>query len=103
MSDFVYRVSRSFFLTANIVRQIEGKMVILYPSSKKEVVRKVGNQLIKMYLIGVGTMIILFWFADISLYYAVVAGITIYTVSISYVYRSINRIETKILHQFIEL
>ena len=102
MSDFVYRVSRSFFLTANIVRQIEGKMVILYPSSKKDVVRKVGNQLIKMYLIGVGTMMILFWFADISLYYAVVAGITIYTVSISYVYRSINRIETKILHQFIE-
>lgn len=102
MSGLIYRVSRSFFLTADIVRRLEGRITILYPSTRQAVIKKVSSQLIRIYIIAVLTICILFMFADISLYFCVVAGITIYVVANSSAYRGIDRLETKLLHQMIE-
>lgn len=102
MSGLIYRVSRSFFLTADIVRRIEGRIAILYPSTRQAVIKKVGNQLIKIYIITALTVWILFMFAEVSLYFCVVAGITIYVIANSSAYRGIDRLETKLLHQMID-
>ena len=69
MRNIVYRISKSFFLTSDMVRHIESKMMMLCPENKKEIQKKVGEQLIKTYVLCILSIVFLFKFADVSVYY----------------------------------
>ena len=93
MRIIVYKISKRFFLTADIVRYIEGRISILYPATKKAVRQKVGMQLIKMYLLCAVTAVLLFMFADISVYYSVVVMATIYVIIDANIHKGIDKLE----------
>ena len=101
MRSIVYRVSKSFFLTTDIVRHIEGRMTILCPANKDEIGKKVGEQLIKTYFICAVTVVLLYMFADASLYFTVVVGMTLYAVVDSNMHNSLNKLEVGLLSEFL--
>ena len=52
MQIIVYKLSKRFFLTKDIVRHIEGRISILYPSTRKAIQEKVGWQMLKIYFLS---------------------------------------------------
>ena len=50
MRIFIYKISKNFFLTEDMVRHIEGRMAILYPATRKIVRQKVGEQLLMCHI-----------------------------------------------------
>ena len=101
MRIIVYKISKRFFLTADIVRYIESRVSILYPATKKVVRQKVGMQLIKMYLLCVLTAVLLFMFADISVYYSVVVMATIYVIIDANIHKGIDKLEIELLNEML--
>lgn len=101
MSIMVYKFSKAFFLTSDVVRRLEGRIGILYPGTRQAVIRHVGRQLIKIYGLGLLTIFILFMFADISLYFAAIAAATIYVVADSSIHKGLDRLEMNLLNQFL--
>lgn len=101
MRNIVYRVSKAFFLTADVVRHIEGRMTILCPVNKDEIGKKVGEQLMKTYFICAVTIVLLYMFADVSIYFTVVVGMTLYAVVDSNMHNSLNKLEVGLLSEFL--
>ena len=101
MRNIVYRISKSFFLTADMVRHIEGRIAILCPSNKDEVRSKVGGQLLKAYVLCILTVVILYMFADVSIYFTVVVAITLCAVVDSSMHNSLNKLEVQLLNEFL--
>ena len=101
MRIIVYKLSKRFFLTADIVRFLEARISILYPANKKSVREKVGAQLIKVYLLCVATIMLLYMFADISVYYSIVVVATIYVITDSSMHKGLERLEFKLLNEML--
>lgn len=101
MSVIVYRISKSFFLTTDVVRRLEGRISILFPSTRQAVVKRVGRQLLKIYSFGILTAIILFLFADMSVYYTAIVAATVYVVADSSIHKGLDKLEISLLNQFL--
>lgn len=101
MSAIVYRISKSFFLTADMVRRLEGRISILYPSTREAIVKRVGRQLMKIYAFSLLTAVLLFMFAEMSLYYTAIVAVTIYVVADSSVHKGLDRLEISLLNDFL--
>jgi len=101
MRDFVYRVSKKCFLTADMTRRIEGRMSILYPSDGIYIARKTGAQLLKLYLMALTMICMLTFFEGISLYFMVVICMTVYAVLNSFIYRGFEKLELQILEHML--
>lgn len=101
MRIFIYRISKKIFLTEDIVRHIEGRMSILYPSTKKAVREKVGEQLMKIYIMCIATAILLYMFAEFSFYFTVVVFATIYVIADSNIHKGLNKVEVKLLSEML--
>lgn len=101
MRNIVYRISKSFFITSDMVRHIESKMMMLCPENKKEIQKKVGEQLIKTYVLCILSIVFLFKFADVSVYYSIVVAMTLYAVVDSSMHNSINKLEVELLSDFL--
>lgn len=101
MRNIVYRLSKAFFLTTDMVRHIEGRMAILYPTSKDEIHKRVGTQLIKTYVMCLITIALLYMFADVSIYFTVVVGMNLYAIVDSNMHNNLNKLETGLLNEFL--
>lgn len=102
MSTVIYKFSKSFFLTSDMVRRLEGRIAILYPSSRQAIIKKVSNQLIKIYGLSIITILILFMFADVSLYFVTIAVATVFILADSSMRRGIDKLEIELLGHFLE-
>ena len=101
MRIIVYKISKRFFLTSDIVRHIEARVSILYPASKKAVRQKVGMQLIKMYISCAITVMFLLMFADMSVYYSVVVLATIYVIIDANIHKALDKLEFQLLNEML--
>ena len=101
MRSIVYRISKSCFITADMVRHIEGRITILCPTNKDEIHKKVGGQLIKTYMLCILSIIFLYMFADVSLYFTVVVIITLCAVVDSSMHNNLNKLEVQLLNEFL--
>lgn len=101
MRLIVYKFSKKFFLTADIVRYLEGRISILYPATKRSVREKVGAQLIKVYLLCIATIMLLYGFADISIYYSIVVMATVYVITDSSIHKGLDKLELKLLNEML--
>lgn len=101
MRIFIYKISKNFFLTEDMVRHIEGRMAILYPATRKIVRQKVGEQLLKIYAMCIATAILLYMFADFSFYFTEVVLATVYVISDSNIHKGLNKVEIKLLNEML--
>lgn len=101
MRIFIYKISKKIFLTEDMVRHIEGRMAILYPATKKIVRQKVGAQLMKIYAMCLATAILLYMFAEFSLYFTVVVFATVYVIADSNIHKGLNKVEIKLLNEML--
>ena len=101
MQIIVYKLSKRFFLTKDIVRHIEGRISILYPSTRKAIQEKVGWQMLKIYFLSLLTAYLLFMFADVSLYFSIVVMATIYVITDSNIHKGLNKLEMQLLTEML--
>lgn len=101
MRSIVYRISKSIFLTSDMVRYLEARIAILCPTDKEKIQEKVGGQLIKTYGLCILTVLILFMFADVSIYYTAVVAMTIYAVVDSNMHKSLDKLEVGLLNEML--
>lgn len=101
MSVMVYRLSRALWLTSDMVRHLEGRISILNPSTRNLIQKKVGRQLIKIYILGLTTATLLFLFSELSFYFCLIVMATIYMVADSSIHKGLNKIELRLLSQFL--
>ena len=76
-------------------------MAILCPANKDEINKKVGAQLIKIYALCVLTAVLLYMFAEASIYFTVVVAMTLYAVVDSNMHNSLNKLEVQLLSEFL--
>ena len=99
MRNIVYKYSRKFFLTAELTKQIESRVSILYPSTRYSIINRTAEYLIRVYLIAVVMTMGLFVFADFSLHYAMICAIITYAVVHEKIYGDLDKLEIKLLLQ----
>ena len=102
MKNIVYRISKGNFITRNLVKKIEAKLNILYPSNKSSIVKRTDRYLCKLYISGILCFSMLWLFAEISLYYAVITGIVIYVIFQEKINDDFYKLEYKLLKELLK-
>ena len=102
MLGLIYRFSKGCFLTADITRRIEGRLAILYPLEENEISKKTAKHLMRLYILVLILGFLMLFMAEISLYYTMVAGITIYSIVNSRIYKGFDKIELKLLEHMLK-
>lgn len=102
MNNIVYRICRKFFLTAGIIRKIEQRVFVLYPSTKYSVIKKTQDYMIKMFFVSLILFLGLWAFSDISFYYTCIVLVIVYVVSNTYINTTLIKEELKLLLYFEE-
>lgn len=102
MKNIVYRISKGNFITRNLVKKIEAKLNILYPSNKSSIVKRTDRYLCRLYISGILCFSMLWLFAEISLYYAVITGIVIYVIFQEKINDDFYKLEYKLLKELLK-
>lgn len=97
MKNIVYSFSNSFFLTKSMCQRITRRLIILYPSNKSSIINKAERYLIKTYLLGALIIMGMWCFKKISLYYAILIGLTIMVIFKEKLNEDFSKLEYKIL------
>ena len=102
MKNIVYRFSNRFFLTRNLTKKIGMRVHILYPSNKSSIIRKIERYLISLYCLGFICIAFLMFFADISIYYSVLAGLVVFVIFEEKIEEDMSKLEYKVLKQLLK-
>ena len=102
MRNTVYKFSKKFFLTKQITKRIESRLLILYPSNKASIINKTANCIIRLYVISLIVIIGLLFFSRISLYYSIVIGIVVYFIADEKINEDFNNMEYRLLEQLLK-
>lgn len=101
MKNIVYRISSNIPFTKNLTKKIEANIRLLYPSNNRSIINKVNDYLIKLYFSAFIMLVGLYMFADVSIYYSVIAGIVIYVVITEKIDEDYVKLENKLLKQLL--
>lgn len=99
MKSIIYRYSSRFFLTSELTRRVESRVILLYPSTRYSVINRTAEYLIRLYLAAVLVLFGLFLFAEFSVYYATVSAVVVYAVINGKVYKDLDKLELRLLFQ----
>lgn len=102
MKNIVYRISKGNFITRNLVKKIEAKLNILYPSNKSSIIKRTDKYLCRLYISGILCFLLLWMFAEISLYYSVITGIVIYVIFQEKINDDFYKLEYKLLKELLK-
>lgn len=102
MNNIIYKMCSSCFLTSGLVRKIEQRVYILYPSTKNSVIKRTERYLKKMIILALSVTIMLMIFAELSFYYTCLVGVLVYVIANSYVNTSLLKQELKLISMFEE-
>ncbi len=99
MKHIIYLYSRKNPLTARLTAQIESRVSILYPSTKYSIIQRTAEYLIRIYFIALLVIVGLLYFAEFSIYYAMLSLMMVYAVINTIVYEELEKLELKLLGQ----
>lgn len=100
MRHIVYNFASDFVISKEIIRSIENRLKIIYPSDYEYIRNKAESVLFKMAMILLITVMSLFAFGNISIEYIIVVGITEWIIIKNIANESLMKMELSLLRKF---